>query len=390
MPNHGRAARTPFDLGRSGVGEGAGSRGPGEPKGSASLTKPGPRGPETRETNVSFQTQDAAAPTLALGPVAPGLLALDRPRRMTDGELLAEVRRVAALVDGPVFRVRLLERHSTLQHRHLCRRFGSWRATLLRAGLAHLAAPERSAAWRAGLARRYDDEAMLETLRAAARAKGSDVLRSSDIKRYTGRRTSYYDERFGSWAEAVERAGLKPVWLRALYSEAACFDNLRRVWMHLRRPPRGGEMARPPSTIREDIYRRRWGSWRAALEAFVARVNATPDDPLRGAVRAWSASLRGRDSAQGAARAPLPPALLHGAKAALRLKILERDGFRCVLCGASPAHDPAHLPRTRLEIDHITPFARGGRTEAANLRTLCHACNAGRGAANDEHRGAGE
>jgi 5-methylcytosine-specific restriction endonuclease McrA len=59
----------------------------------------------------------------------------------------------------------------------------------------------------------------------------------------------------------------------------------------------------------------------------------------------------------------------------LRLKVLERDNFTCVLCGKTPAL----VPGTVLHIDHIVPFSKGGKTIAANLRTLCSLCNLGRG-----------
>lgn len=51
-----------------------------------------------------------------------------------------------------------------------------------------------------------------------------------------------------------------------------------------------------------------------------------------------------------------------------RQRILARDGNRCVLCGSSSS----------LVIDHVTPVAEGGGKEDANLRTLCHGCNAAR------------
>jgi len=59
----------------------------------------------------------------------------------------------------------------------------------------------------------------------------------------------------------------------------------------------------------------------------------------------------------------------------LRAVILERDRFRCVLCGASPATDPA----CRLHVDHVVPASWGGPATPANLRTLCADCNLGRG-----------
>jgi hypothetical protein len=59
----------------------------------------------------------------------------------------------------------------------------------------------------------------------------------------------------------------------------------------------------------------------------------------------------------------------------LRWKILQRDDFRCVLCGADAAADRS----VRLDIDHIFSIARGGKTVPENLRTLCSRCNNGKG-----------
>ncbi len=56
----------------------------------------------------------------------------------------------------------------------------------------------------------------------------------------------------------------------------------------------------------------------------------------------------------------------------LRYDILNRDGFRCVICGAS-ANEGA-----RLHVDHIVPIAKGGKSISSNLRTLCERCNIGK------------
>lgn len=58
----------------------------------------------------------------------------------------------------------------------------------------------------------------------------------------------------------------------------------------------------------------------------------------------------------------------------LRYSIMERDGFRCKLCGATEADG------AKLHVDHIFPVSKGGRTEPNNLRTLCDYCNIGKGA----------
>ena len=58
----------------------------------------------------------------------------------------------------------------------------------------------------------------------------------------------------------------------------------------------------------------------------------------------------------------------------LRYKIMQRDGFRCRLCGASAADG------AKLHVDHIFPVSKGGKTEPDNLRTLCERCNLGKSA----------
>lgn len=56
-----------------------------------------------------------------------------------------------------------------------------------------------------------------------------------------------------------------------------------------------------------------------------------------------------------------------------RMRILNRDGRRCRLCGRS-ADDHVDI---ELHVHHIRPFAMGGLTEDRNLITLCHTCHNG-------------
>lgn len=50
----------------------------------------------------------------------------------------------------------------------------------------------------------------------------------------------------------------------------------------------------------------------------------------------------------------------------MRFAIYERDHYRCKKCGRKT---------NDLEVDHIIPIAKGGKSTFDNLQTLCHRCN---------------
>jgi hypothetical protein len=58
----------------------------------------------------------------------------------------------------------------------------------------------------------------------------------------------------------------------------------------------------------------------------------------------------------------------------LRYKAMQRDNFKCSVCGAAPANDPT----VELHIDHIIPWSEGGESIIDNLQTLCSRCNLGK------------
>ena len=53
----------------------------------------------------------------------------------------------------------------------------------------------------------------------------------------------------------------------------------------------------------------------------------------------------------------------------LKRFIKNRDGHRCKNCGST----------NNLEIDHIIPISKGGKSSSDNLQTLCHRCNQNKG-----------
>ena len=56
----------------------------------------------------------------------------------------------------------------------------------------------------------------------------------------------------------------------------------------------------------------------------------------------------------------------------MRFLIYKRDGYKCRKCGVSDKYAP-------LEIDHIIPISKGGKSTYDNLQTLCHKCNVEKG-----------
>lgn len=58
----------------------------------------------------------------------------------------------------------------------------------------------------------------------------------------------------------------------------------------------------------------------------------------------------------------------------MRFAIYKRDDYRCRKCGRKTDD---------LEIDHIIPISKGGKSTYDNLQTLCHHCNYNKGSENE-------
>jgi 5-methylcytosine-specific restriction endonuclease McrA len=52
----------------------------------------------------------------------------------------------------------------------------------------------------------------------------------------------------------------------------------------------------------------------------------------------------------------------------LRIRVIERDGLRCVYCGLD-------LIIKEVQLDHVIPEAKGGPTSYDNLQVTCGKCN---------------
>ena len=277
----------------------------------------------------------------------------------SDEALLSELRRVADALNGQRLTI---ERFNSLARVHsttLRYRFGSWQAALDKAGISEVIAPR---------SRVLSREEVIQALRHfAAENPGASVTRDS-IAEKLGVDANNLNRRFGKWEKLLAEVGIAPVPLGRRYTDEECFENILVLWTHYGRQPHYGELKHPPSTVGPKAYVRRWSGWRAALSAFVKQVNEPSTSPIESTLRETS-----RDNQNDAVPdTPVPRSI----PLAMRYKILSRDNFRCVTCGASPAKDGS----VELHVDHIHPWSRGGQNVEENLRTLCSKCNLGKGA----------
>ena len=203
-----------------------------------------------------------------------------------------------------------------------------------------------------------DDAILLDMKRVSVLIEDS-ILRQRDYNEHGKFAVKTAINRFGSWASAVERAGLTKSVDRQV-SDTQLFENMLLLWTAGGRQPLYSELRKPDSRYHVTTYARRFGSWRAALEAFIDWANAEEIDA--------PPENQDMDARSAKRRTQRQPTLR------LRFRVLHRDRFTCCVCGASPATSPG----TELQVDHITPWSKGGETVEENLQTLCETCNQGK------------
>jgi 5-methylcytosine-specific restriction endonuclease McrA len=299
---------------------------------------------------------------------------LNRLASYDDDSLIAELQRVAALVDSPYLSARDFDKHSKAHSSGIRRRFGGWQQALTRAGIQHRYSGVSAAKRDTG--RTFTDDQLIAELRRVSEKIGGKVLTIEVFNQNASMHAETVRKRFGSWSAALKQAGLTISKSQKRYSDDDYFENLLAVWTHYGRQPRYVEMDRPPSYISSGAYESKWGTWTKALVAFLERVNSDArreesPSPTAETIEE-SAPLNRSRQIQRTRR--LKEEDRRQIKLGLRYEVLKRDRFRCIICGASPA---THLGCV-LHVDHILAYSKGGKTLAENLRTLCEPCNLGK------------
>jgi hypothetical protein len=217
-----------------------------------------------------------------------------------------------------------------------------------------------------------DEEILADLRRVASLLPAGNFLTSRRYRLNAGRFSStIITNRFGSWNNALTTAGLSLARHFRLPDEQF-FLQLEKVWRSLNRQPTRRDFNSQSTILSSTAYTRRFGSWRAALQAFTTWANSPsnpntnplpelPKTPTPLKKHPHAHPLRPRNT-------PRFPSLR------LRHRILKRDNFKCTHCGRSPATHP----NTILHIDHIHPWSKGGPTIPKNLQTLCAQYNRGK------------
>jgi len=221
--------------------------------------------------------------------------------------------------------------------------------------------------------RGISDEDLIQDVKEVAARNGKDTVTIADYERLGKYHPSTLQRRFRSWFNVLEEAGLKESRSKLNIPDDELFKNVEDIWISLGRQPLYSEIKKPLSRYSAGTYENRFGSWRRALEAFVAYINE--DSAEDGGVANETSQPADRADQTRVARRTK-----REISERLRFSVLLRDGFRCQSCGSSPVKSPG----IELQVDHILPWSEGGETIAENLQTKYKECNQGKGNAFDE------
>ena len=158
-----------------------------------------------------------------------------------------------------------------------------------------------------------DEDLLNDLISAEASLKATGKPLTFRTYREVGRFSpSTINDRFGSWNLALQKAGIS-LHEQKHVSVELLFDNLKLVWISKGRQPVFRDLSQPPSCYTASTYAARFGGWRAALAAFVARFKEEE--------QALCSSGAAPIETKRVAQTPRDPSL------ALRFLVLRRDNF---------------------------------------------------------------
>lgn len=299
--------------------------------------------------------------------------------QLSDEEILQDLQMVAKKLSTDYLSISAYKKSGKYSQTAIQGHFGTWKNALMQAGLKN----ERNSKE----LKLISDEEYYSDFQRVAKLLGLNTVPYSEYKKYGKYSCEHIFSRFGKWNTVLEQSGLDSTGCsKDKITEQQCFDEIERMWILLGQQPTSTDIIKGNISLYSiDTFKRRFGGWRKALEAFVNYINQTSfyeDENSEEAKNIYqidgvennTPSKKAIDKSEDETpRSPLHTTS-RNINTRLRFKVLQRDNFKCCACGASPAKDPSVV----LHVDHIIPWSKGGETVEENLQTLCSKCNLGK------------
>lgn len=297
-------------------------------------------------------------------------------RNLPDEELLEDIKRIANQLGKTTLTIDEYKNNGGKYGINtITRRFGGWLNAIQTCGLSPTE-KQKDAASATYTQAFISTEELVSDLVCVSKTINKTTFTSKEYDTIGAFSSCTYFKRFHTWNNALIAAGLIPyTYTNIRINEFACFEEIERIWIELGRQPTSTDVKNGISKYSLHTYERRFGSWRKSLEAFIKYINGEYE--VESTIEEGSTEkFDNRNNNINYQQISNKP--VHKTKRdinlRLRFKVMQRDNFKCCMCGASPAKDPS----VELQIDHIIPWAKGGETTLENLQTLCTKCNLGK------------
>ena len=215
--------------------------------------------------------------------------------------------------------------------------------------------------------RNIPDEDLLSDMNSVASRLGKKSISSREYNDGDAKYTSgTIASRFGTWNNALQKAGLELVQRRDVSIEEL-IKNLEQVWIRIGQQPTFRDMKGPLSQYSTHQYVTKFGTWRNALNKFAEYTNmnrlASSDNTEKVDTNKKTVLNQIKEFKHKTKRFP---------SERLKVQVLMRDGNKCKLCGVTVTGDNIHF-------DHIKPWSKGGETVLENIQVLCEVHNLAKG-----------
>lgn len=278
-------------------------------------------------------------------------------RNVNDNELIEDVINTAKKLNKESLTIDEYSINGSYHYSTLIRRFGSWKEVLQLCSLKIDGHNFKCS---------FTDEDVIEDIIDVVKMLNKETLTQEEYSvagKYSG---STLSKRYGGWNAVLKLAGLKMNCNRNI-SDEDMFKEIERIWILLGRQPTTTDMKSGISSISLQSFVRRFGGWRDSLTAFMNYINLeTTQKDDKNTNDLFAEETNDIQIVKHKTKRDI--------NLRLRFRVMQRDNFKCCICGSSPAKDNS----VELHIDHIIPWSKGGETVIDNLQTLCSKCNLGK------------